>query len=272
MKRFFPLNIFNNLPKQVTLISLTVLVSTLATSAQASTFTRTSPTQAGSLVASTISEVGGVVLDLIGTNGTRVVSQTSATELFQGWQGSNNSLTIGIQTGLSSAIVDALGGGLREAAVRVTLHDGDTARGNFDFNDNFLLANGINFGNWSSVNAQNTDNVGNMTSFGFSGGGFRSNILDTGWFHITDNGILSSFFNTLSSGAITYVWQDRDRDNIQRLDFKQGVASNQINISQAPTITPSSSASVPEPSAVVGLAVFGLGGLLLKKKATSRIA
>lgn len=36
--------------------------------------------------------------------------------------------------------------------------------------------------------------------------------------------------------------------------------------------SPVISTDVPEPSAVVGLAVLGLGGLLLKKKATSSIA
>src|SRR6476646_6482132 len=107
-------------------------------------FTTTSPTSGGAVPAG-VTEIGGLVLDLIGTNGVRVVSELPASQLFVGYSNTGtptgfqgNPVTIGIQTGFTPAVLSALGGGIAEAAVRVTLFDGDTASGNFDFNDNTL--------------------------------------------------------------------------------------------------------------------------------------
>lgn len=218
--------------------------------------TTTSPTQSGALP-NNISAVGGIVLDLIGTNDARVVSQLSAASLFQGWTGLGTPNTnIGTQTGFTASILNALGGGLKEVGIRFTLYDGDTARSNFDFNDNFLLVNGINFGNWSSVNAVNTDSQGNAGLYGTSGGGFRNNILDTGWFYSNNAQLLGNFYNTLSSGQVLYQLNDKDPGD-QYLDFKQGIAASQLNVSQAPVVAPPEQA-VPEPTTILG-SVMALG-------------
>lgn len=253
----------------IALIGSSVLALATGQAAQASSFTTTSPL--GALGAG-FSEVGGIVLDMKGANGARVTSQLSAASLFQGFGNYNKTLTIGTQTGFNSSLLSALGGGLQEVAVRLTLWDGDTAAGDFDFNDNKLLLNGLDFGNWSNVIAQNTDSNGNVLFGGFSSGGFRNERLDTGWFHMTDSNTLGSLFSSLSSGQVQYSLWDRDPgDNY--LDFKQGVASSMVNVGAAPQITAPAAAKVPEPASVVGLLVMGAGGAasMLKRKRTQEI-
>jgi hypothetical protein len=256
-------------------ISLPIGIATLATimasSAQATTFTKTSPTAGGSL-GSGFSEVGGIVLDLIGTNDARVSSQLSASSLFKGYA-SSNPLTVGVQTGFNSSVLSTLGGGIKEVAVRLSLYDGDTAAGDFDFNKNTLLLNGLTFGNWSSINAENTDSLGNVASAGFSGDGFRNDILDTGWFYNNNTSLLTSFYNSLvSQGQVSYEIDDlTPGDN--EYDFTQGINGNQINVSQGPSVqspvTGTSTQATPEPASLLGffaVGVFGASSVLKRKK------
>ncbi|NBB81504.1 MAG: hypothetical protein GVY36_19040, partial [Verrucomicrobia bacterium] len=133
-------------------------------------FTRTSPTSGGEL-SNSFTEIGGVVLDMIGLNGTRVTSQLAASSLFEGlfdWgspaEFEGNPGTIGIQEGFSTSDIDALGGGLSELAVRITVYDGDTALKDFDYKDNELLINDISIGNFSDVETQVTSADGKTTS------------------------------------------------------------------------------------------------------------
>lgn len=259
----------------VAAIATTTAINSGVSVATASTFTKTSPTSQG-LLPTGISEVGGVVLDLVGSNGARVVSQLSASDLFEGsTYGSNSNTLIGTQTGFTASILSALGGSLKEVGVRFSLYDGDTAAGNFDLNDNSLLVNGINFGNWSAVNAQNTDALGNATARGFSSGGFRNDTLDTGWFYLTDAAKLTSFFNSLSSGQVIYELNDLDRGD-QYLNFKQGIATSLTNVSLAPTVTipTTTTSSIPEPSTAFGLlalSFFGVRmGIKRQQKPTAR--
>lgn len=208
-------------------------------------FTISSPTSGGQLPTG-VTRVGGVVLDMIGTNGVRVVSQVPASTLFVGFfsDGSptafrGNPGTIGIQTGFTSTIIGALGGGLSEVAVRITLQDGDTGPGDFDDeDDNFLLLNGISIGDFSDVPTQRTNSTGTVVLSGNPGGGFRDNLLDTGFFYTNDPTALANIFNSLvSSGQIRYQLQDVDAyDNF--FDFTQGVDGGLINVGQAPNVRP----------------------------------
>ncbi|MGL5873277.1 MAG: PEP-CTERM sorting domain-containing protein [Xenococcaceae cyanobacterium] len=243
----------------------------MASSAQATTFTKTSPT-AGNALGSGFSELGGIVLDLIGNNDARVSSQLSASSLFQGYA-KTNPFTVGTQTGFDSSVVNALGGGIKEVAVRLSLFDGDTAAENFDFNQNTLLLNGLTFGNWSSVNAQNTDSLGNVASAGFSGGGFRDNTLDTGWFYSNNTTLLTSFYDTLvSQGQVTYEVDDlTPGDN--EYDFTQGINASQINVGQGPSVQSPEPATpaqaTPEPASLLGflaVGVFGASSAFKRKK------
>lgn len=211
----------------------------LSSSVLASPFTMTSPTTGGALP-SQVSPVGGVVLDLIGTNNARVLSQTPASTLFVGYFDSGtpsayngNPGTIGKQTGFNSGVMARLGGGLNQIGVRITLSDGDTASGNFDHNQNRLLINGINVGNWSSVDAQETDSNGVATG-GMSGGGFRDGTLDTGWFLITDPTVLGQIYASMvATGEVVYQSEDDDPyDNYY--DFTQGISSAYTNVGFGP--------------------------------------
>lgn len=123
-------------------------------------FTRTSPTVVG-IIPDGFTEVGGIVLDMVGSNGVRVTSQLAASALFEGFFDDGTPVefrgepgTIGIQSGFTTAAIDALGGELSEVAVRITLQDGDTASGDFDFNGNTLLLNDVGIGNFSAVETQ----------------------------------------------------------------------------------------------------------------------
>ncbi len=241
-------NLSNFSAKTVGFAVTSLALGLLGTPAQASTFTR------GSLPTD-VSEVGGIVLDLTGSNGTRVITQAAASTLFVGNSPATNPLIIGTQTGFSPTVIAALGGGISQASVRVSLYDGDTAAGNFDLNDNTLLLNGINFGNFSTVQAQNTTATGDEGASGFSGGGFRDNTLDTGFFTSSDTTTLASLFGSLSSGNVVFGLNDIDPGD-QFYDFTRGIDSSIINVGSGPIVTPGGT-PVPEPFTIVGTLVGG---------------
>ncbi len=239
-----------------------LIVAVCTTTTFATSTTTTSP--AGGAVPG-ITEIGGVVLDLIGTNGARVVSQLEASALFEGFS-SNNPLTIGVQSGFGATQVSALGGGISEAAVRITLQDGDTAPGNFDQNENTLLVNGVSFGDFSNVATVQTTSDG-LTELS-STFGFGNNILSTGWFFSNDAAGLSSLFSSIvSTGEVVYELDDVDPgDNF--FDFTLGIDGSLVNVGQGPTTSPPptlpppppTSGAVPEPATIfiwLGLAALG---------------
>ena len=91
-------------------LSAFLLLGLVAT-AGATSFTTTSLTSKGALPTG-ITEVGGIVLDLVGANGARVVSQLAASSLFVGFFDDGypvayrgNPGTIGIQSGFTSTVV-----------------------------------------------------------------------------------------------------------------------------------------------------------------------
>lgn len=244
--------------KQVTTFLVACLLGT--GSAMATPLTETSPT-GGALPAGT-TRVGGIVADLTGTNGTRVVSQLSASSLFVG-QPASTPTVIGTQAGFSAAILAAFGGGLSAASFRVTLFDGDSAAGNFDDGtDLMFLVDGANLGFWSSVATQETSNDG-LTLIN-SGFGFGDDILSTGWFSTNNAGTLAAIFAGLGDGSLTYRVQDVDPgDNFY--DFTRGVAGGLINVGQGPVITPLG--AVPEPGTwVMMLLGFGAIGASLRRR------
>ncbi len=163
-----------------------------------------------------ISDTGGIVLDIVGVNGQHVVVQLAASSLFKGFFDLGTPVeflgdpgTIGKQGGFTAEVLEQLGGGIAEMAVRVTVYDGDNAVGEFDHNDNTLLLNGKEFGNFSDVDT------------GAPGGGFRSETLDTGWFHVVGDSpknidLLNDIYNSLTpTGELVLQLHD---DNSYPLD------------------------------------------------------
>ncbi len=242
------------------ILSTAALIASLAYSGGAFATVFTSTSLSGVDVTTVgISTIGGVVADLQGLNGTHVITQLAASTLFEGFS-PTNLLQIGVQTGFNSTVTSTLGGGLTSASFRFTLFDGDTAAGDFDFNDNTLEINGLNFGNWSTTNAQQTDQLGSVGGWGFSNGGFRNTRVDTGWFGSMNTSLLGNLFTSLiSSEQLTFVLNDVD-PNDNYYDFTQGIDNSLINIGQGPVVIPGGS-SVPEVNilALLGVAVAGFG-------------
>ena len=161
----------------------------LAGTAQAQS-TTTSPT--GGALPTTVSAVGGVVADIQGLNGNRVVSQVAASTEFVGSpDASAYPLLFATQNGYGSAVATALGGGISSASFRVTLFDGDSQAGNFDYDQNNLLVNGIDFGNFSSVTTYQTDGLGNLVGSNPQLG-FGDELLDTGFFSLSRSPALAA--------------------------------------------------------------------------------
>ncbi|WP_205370859.1 hypothetical protein [Thermoleptolyngbya sp. PKUAC-SCTB121] len=182
---------------------------------------------AGGALPSGVTIIGGIVLDLVGANGQRLVAQLAASDLYEGTVTTSQQL-IGTQTGLTPTFINTLGGGLSRVAVRVTLFDGDNAPSDFDFNQNRLLLNGFDIGNWSDVETITTDGLGNPVSSNRPNFGFANEELDTGWFFTQDPTFLANFYNSLVSGQqVDYTFVDNTpAENF--LDFKQGLDSSLI--------------------------------------------
>ena len=228
-------------------------------------FTYNSPT--GQALPPAVTVVGGIVADLIGLNGSRIVAQRAASGLFVGNTPNTPTFSIGTQTGFTSALLATLGGGIAQAAFRVTLFDGDTRSGNFDFNDNWLLINGIRVGNFSDVSTIETNGSGAAVGSGNIANGFGNNTLNTGFFYTNNAATLASIFASMAGGTIVYGYEDRDPAD-QFLDFTQGIDGGLINNDVPPVVVPGGPNVVPEPSTNVLLAtgLMGLGALVRRRR------
>lgn len=242
-----------------TVLSLGVLC---ASGAQASTLTETSPT--GGALPGSVSSVGGIVIDLKGSNGVRLLTQAAASSLFVGNQNGAEFLLVGTQSGFSPSIIAGLGGGIVSASVRVSLYDGDNQVGDFDYGNDSLTLNNISFGNFSNVATDQTTSTGSLIN---SSLGFGNNILSTGWFSVTDSATLSSFYASLSSGKVEFRVADTTFSGNytdQFYDFTQGIDQSLINIGTGPIL-----AAIPEPS-TYAMMLFGIAALGYTRRASRK--
>ena len=205
-------------------------------------FTRTSPTLGGPVPVG-VTEVGGLVLDIVGINGVRVVAQIAASTLFDGFYDggtpssyNGNPGTIGVQGGFTAEALAALGGGIAQLAVRLTLYDGDTGPGNFDDNQNMMLVNGVTVGDFSRVATQITSEDG-ATLFA-EAQGFPDEQLATGWLLVEDAAALANIHaSLLSAGSLTIAVEDADPyDNY--FDFTRGIDGSLIDVGSPPNVSP----------------------------------
>jgi hypothetical protein len=210
-----------------------------------------------------VSVIGGVVADLVGTNGNRLVSQLAASQLYEGFANANP-LTIGTQTGFTAGNLMLLGGGLSRASFRFTLYDGDTGFGNFDRNDNTMLVNGQDLGNWGDISTNET--TSNGTIIGSATTGFLNERLHTGWFTTTNVAALTGIWTSLNStNSLVYQLNDVDPfDNY--FDFKLGIESSLITVGSGPAVAPPVN-QVPEPAS---LSLLLAGGAAIAVSARRR--
>jgi hypothetical protein len=237
---------------------LSLLILAGASQLNAASVFLTSPTSGG-VLPSGVSVVGGIVADFIGLNGARLVSQLSASSLFVG-SSAGNPLTIGTQTGFTSPLLAALGGGFAQAAFRITLYDGDTATGNFDYLQNSLLVNGMLIQDFSAVTTTSHNSLGTPT--GLTTGGFPDGILSTGFFFTSDPVALASIHaQALGTGNLIFGLLDVDPGE-NYFDFKQGIDSSFVNAGAPPSVAPPS--SVPEPSGILALGFLLASGSMIR--------
>lgn len=200
------------------------------------TFTMKSPTTGGDLPTG-VTAVGGIVLDLIGLNGVRVLVQIPAAQLFEGvfdeaeYGGVG---PIGVLGGLSPQVLAQLGGGLSEMAVRMTVHDGDTSVGDWDYNQNFLMMNGVELGNLSTQQTQATGQDGTPSGMAT---GFQNGALSTGWFHVTDSARLAQIFSSFQqTNQAAFGLRDLSPGD-NGYDFTQGLNGSYFGVT-APNAAP----------------------------------
>ena len=191
----------------------------------------TSP--AGGAIPTAATPIGGIVLDLVGKNGVRLFSQVSASSLFKGYNFSDKSLTVGTLTGVDR---DLLGGGLQSAAVRLTLYDGDSARGDFDYQDLSLSLDGARLGSLSDLLTYSHDSKGGNVSVG---DGFANEKTATGWISVASADLKRLFDKLQTDPTKSSIFEVISKDgDIQYYDFTAGIDASFSNVVVAPNAAP----------------------------------
>ncbi|MBE9180560.1 type I secretion C-terminal target domain-containing protein [Oculatella sp. LEGE 06141] len=196
----------------------------------------TSPVNGGTSIDIAVPPVGGVIYDFVGVNGARVTAYYSAKDLpaFSTdsiVDGSGNGTKLLTSATLSPRAIAALGGGIQEMAVRITISDGDTIPGLQDHNRAFLQFNSVgNVVDLTNVQTYVHDASGNATSSSLQVG-FGNSVLETGWWLVQNPTVLTNLYNSIvsSSGKIDLQWQTVNYTSNNALDFQSGLSPSIIN-------------------------------------------
>ena len=199
------------------------------------TFTMISPTSPGPLL-SPITPVGGIVIDLFGASGGRIEAELGPRELFAGAIDPGTTGLLGVKSGFTPSVLDTLGGGLSAIGVRVTINDGGTGPGDPARGQDTLLVNGATIGDFSSVTTQQTSPDGQSGLSMNTDGGFRSGVLDTGFFSSTNAGLLARIYASIeATGSVGFQFQSTAPDS-RTLDFTGGLSTEIQNAGGLPIL------------------------------------
>ncbi len=243
------------------LLTASIFSCLLAGGASATPFTEKSNTTSPGFDVTTqevgATSVGGIVVDLLGSNGAHIVGQAKD-NLFSGFM-TSGTVEIG-RINNFSGLLAGLGGGLKAAGFRFTLFDGDTASGEGDDGDLRLLVNGKDFAGWSGVQVDETNSTGIFTSTNSSG--FRNEKMDTGWFYSTNETDLAALFVSLKTDPLIFSVKDIDTFSDTSLDFSLAVPTNSSTFIKL-ILPPGGGNAVPEPATgmLIGLGLLGLFSL-----------
>ena len=237
------------------------MASVVTINANASMILTTSASSAGALP-DEIPVFGGAVIDIITEDNTRLVNYISRDELFHGHVNSDRNDYASQELGslaFTADMLSAIGSGIAELAIRLSLYDGDNAVGadvdsdvEYQANKNFLVVNGEEFGNFSDVVTISSSRKGEVYYDNFQATGFANKMSATGWFYSSDDSILTSIQSTIettSELALDFVIRGARSENW--LSFHEREASPTPEVVEA---------SAPSMAALMLLAVGGLFG------------
>ena len=249
-----------------------VLFSLLSLQANANLIMSTSPTSAGALPFE-IPTFGGAVVDIVTNEGDRVTSYISAKDLFRGYLNTGRTDYDSIEIGslvYSPSTLNLLTTGIAELAIRFSLYDGDNAVGidviekdEYQANDNSLLVNSNNFGNFSFVDTVTTDRNGSVVYDNFGADGFANKMTGTGWFYSNDTSLLGLITDSLlQTSTLTFDMIVVNSRNENWLTFQETLDNK--NVPPSITVT-----NVSEP--MVALLMLLTGAVFFTRRKRNQI-
>ncbi len=176
------------------------------------------------------------MIDLFGASGGRIEAEIAPGELFAGAIDPGGTGLLGAKSGFTPSILDTLGGGLSAIAVRVTINGGGTGPGDPARGRDVLLVNGSALGDFSSVPTQQTSPDGRTGLSMNPDGGFRSGVLDTGFFSSTDAGLLARIYASIEATGSVGVQFQSTTPSPRALDFLGGLAPEIQNVAGLPIL------------------------------------
>ncbi|MBT0585628.1 PEP-CTERM sorting domain-containing protein [Alteromonas oceanisediminis] len=248
---------------------LLLAVSAFAMNANANLILTNSPTSAGALPGD-IPKFGGAVIDIITADNQRLVNYISRDDLFHGHVNSERLDFASQQLGalsFSSSMLDAIGSGIAELAIRLSLYDGDNAVGadvvakeEYQAGKNFLEVNGVEFGNFSDVETLTSSRKGEEYFEDFKATGFANKKSATGWFYSNNSSVLGLIQSSvISSSVLGLDFVIRNARSENWISFHERDASPQ------PQVQPPGVVNVSEPS-TIGIMLAAVALLLFRKR------